>query len=1098
MDDIAAAAKAPFAATRLAPPTVEAEVTGDGGWLLRQPVPLGELPDHLIGVLREQARAVPDRTFLAERDGAGGWRTLDYAAAAAKSAAIGQALIERGHGPDRPVAILSDNSIDFGLLQLGCMHVSVPVMPVSPAYSLMSRDFAKLKGVIAHHDPSVVFVDKPGPFAAALDALDLDGRTLLTSDGADGSESLAQWAETPVTGALEARLAQVGPDTVAKILLTSGSTGLPKGVINTQRMLCGNQVQTIHAYPFLLERPPVICDWLPWNHTFGGNFCFNLILFHGGTFWLDEGKPAPGLFEKTLANLRAVTPTLYLNVPRGYDVLVRALEADAGLRDRLLGDLDVLFFAGAALPQSLREKLDALSVAARGARTPIVTSLGSTETAPAGTYMTWDSDAWGNIGVPLPGVEVKLAPNGDKLEARFRGPTISPGYWGSPDLTRKAFDEDGYFRIGDAVKFLDPRRPGAGAGLRRPGDGELQAAVGHLGRGRHAPPRGDLRRRAGAAGRGDHRPRPRRDRHRRLSEPARLPRALPGHRGRRGARGRHRAARDPRPPRRRPRRPQRGEPGLVDPHRPRRPDRRAAGDRRGRDHRQGLHQPARGARPPRGRGDAAPRRSAGRGRNRPDGESMMNGAQAIAEILRREGTEFLSCYPRNPLIEACAEIGIRPILCRQERVGVGLADGYSRIHRGRRNGVFAAQAGPGIENAFPGIAQAYSENVPMLILPAGQALARQYRHPTFDASEVYAPVTKWSARAHAVAEVPELMRRAFQAMRTGKGGPVLVEIPAEVWEEDLPGTLDYEPVVPQRAAPDPAALAKAAGMLANAENPVLWAGQGVLYAGASEALVRLAELVPAPVVATNPGKSAMPENHPLACGSSTRSGPRMLFEFLDRADLVLAVGSSLTKTPFGPSIPPGKTIVHSTNDPDDIHKDYRADHALVGDAKLVLDGLIDQVGDLRCANGGARSLAEISGAVAAVKADWRAEWAAECDSDEVPINQYRIIRDLMANVDRDNVIITHDSGSPREQLLPMWETTAPDSYIGWGKSTQLGYSLAVIMGAKLAAPEKLCINVMGDAAIGMTGMDLETAARDRIAILTSCSTTASWPPSATC
>ena len=462
MDDIAAAAKAPFAATRLAPPTVEAEATGDGGWLLRQPVPLGELPDHLIGVLREQAGAVPDRTFLAERDGAGGWRTLDYAGAAAKSAAIGQALIERGHEPDRPVAILSDNSIDFGLLQLGCMHVSVPVMPVSPAYSLMSRDFAKLKGVIAHHDPSVVFVDDPGPFAAALAALDLDGRTLLTSDGADGTESLAAWAETPVTDALESRLAGVGPDTVAKILLTSGSTGLPKGVINTQRMLCGNQVQTIHAYPFLLERPPVICDWLPWNHTFGGNFCFNLILFHGGTFWLDEGKPAPGLFEKTLANLRAVTPTLYLNVPRGYDVLVRALEADAGLRDRLLGDLDVLFFAGAALPQSLREKLDALSVAARGARTPIVTSLGSTETAPAGTYMTWDSDAWGNVGVPLPGVEVKLAPNGDKLEARFRGPTISPGYWGSPDLTRKAFDEEGYFRIGDAVTFLDPGDPAQG------------------------------------------------------------------------------------------------------------------------------------------------------------------------------------------------------------------------------------------------------------------------------------------------------------------------------------------------------------------------------------------------------------------------------------------------------------------------------------------------------------------------------------------------------------------------------------------------------------------------------------------------------------
>ena len=462
----------------------------------------------------------------------------------------------------------------------------------------------------------------------------------------------------------------------------------------------------------------------------------------------------------------------------------------------------------------------------------------------------------------------------------------------------------------------------------------------------------------------------------------------------------------------------------------------------------------------------------------------MNGAQIIAEILKREGTEFLSCYPRNPLIEACAEIGIRPILCRQERVGVGLADGYSRIRRGRRNGVFAAQAGPGIENAFPGIAQAYSENVPLLVIPAGQALSRQYRHPTFSAVDVYRPVTKWAALAHSVQELPELMRRAYHAMRTGKGGPVLVEVPAEVWETEFRGELAYDPVTPHLAAPDPAAVREAARLLLAADHPVLWAGQGVLYAGATDQLVALAELVPAPVVATNPGKSAFPENHPLACGSSTRSGPRMLFEFLAGADLVFAIGSSLTRTPFGPDVPPGKPIVHSTNDPDDINKDHRADHAVIGDARLVIEALIEEVTRQKGGSDGGVALRTLSGKVAAIKKKWLDEWSPQLTSDEVPINQYRVIADLMRNVDRDNVIITHDSGSPREQLLPFWETTAPASYMGWGKSTQLGYGLGLIMGAKLAAPEKLCINVMGDAAIGMTGMDLETAARNRIAILT--------------
>ena len=461
----------------------------------------------------------------------------------------------------------------------------------------------------------------------------------------------------------------------------------------------------------------------------------------------------------------------------------------------------------------------------------------------------------------------------------------------------------------------------------------------------------------------------------------------------------------------------------------------------------------------------------------------MNGAAVIAEILRREGTEFLSCYPRNPLIEACAALEIRPILCRQERVGVGLADGYTRIKCGKRNGVFAAQAGPGIENAFPGVAQAFSENVPLLMIPAGLPLARQYVRPVFRAADVYRPVTKWSALAHSVQELPDLMRRAYHAMRSGKGGPVLIEVPAEVWEAEYAGELDYAPVPVQRAAPDPDAVKTAVRMLLAAKHPLLLAGQGVLYAQASDRLAALAELIPAPVLTTNPGKSAIPETHPLALGASTRSRPKMVTEFMAKADLVLAVGSSLTRTPFGPSVPAGKTIIHATNDAADINKEYRVDHAVIGDAALVLDAIIAEV-DRQKGAGGANALASLKEEVAAAKKAWLAEWDKHLNSEEVPINQYRVIRDLMRSVDRDNVIITHDFGGPREQLLPFWETTAPGSYMGWGKSTQLGYGLGITMGAKLAAPEKLCVNIMGDASIGMTGMDIETAARNRIAILT--------------
>jgi acetolactate synthase-1/2/3 large subunit len=461
----------------------------------------------------------------------------------------------------------------------------------------------------------------------------------------------------------------------------------------------------------------------------------------------------------------------------------------------------------------------------------------------------------------------------------------------------------------------------------------------------------------------------------------------------------------------------------------------------------------------------------------------MNGAAVIAEILKREGTEFLSCYPRNPLIEACAALDIRTILCRQERVGVGISDGYTRIKRGKRNGVFAAQAGPGIENAFPGIAQAYAENVPMLIVPATLPLSRHYVRPVFRAADVYRPVTKWSALAHSVQELPDLLRRAYHAMRSGKGGPVLIEVPPEVWEAEYKGELVYTPVPVQRSAPDPDSVKQAVRMLLAAKNPVLWAGQGVHYAEAGDRLAALAELVPAPVVTTNPGKSAIPDSNPLSLGASTRSRSKMYADYMAKADLVVAIGSSLTRTPFGPSVPPGKIIIHSTNEPSDINKEYRVDQAVIGDAALVIDAMIAEV-ERQKGGGGANALASLKEEIAVAKKAWRAEWAKHFDSEEMPLNQYRVIRDLMRTVDRDNVIMTHDSGSPREQLLPFWETTRAGSYMGWGKSTQLGYGLGITMGAKLAEPKKLCVNVMGDAAIGMTGMDIETAARNKIAILT--------------
>jgi acetolactate synthase-1/2/3 large subunit len=370
-----------------------------------------------------------------------------------------------------------------------------------------------------------------------------------------------------------------------------------------------------------------------------------------------------------------------------------------------------------------------------------------------------------------------------------------------------------------------------------------------------------------------------------------------------------------------------------------------------------------------------------------------------------------------------------------------------------------------------------------MLIPGGESTNRRHVSPVFSPVENYGNVTKWLAQASHVERIPELMRRAFYQLRTGKGGPVLMEVPRNVWSDELPGELDYSPVKGNKTAPDPVEVKQVAQILLQAKTPVIHAGQGCLYAEAWDELQQIAELLQAPVMTTMPGKSAFPEDHPLALGASAVSTTKQAWHFLERADLVFGIGCSFTRTSYGPKVPPGKTMVHSTNDPNDVNKDHKADHSLIGDAKLVLQGLIAEI-EAQTDGAGHRRDRDPGPEVQAVKKEWLDEWMPQLTSDEVPINQYRIIWDLMHNVDRANTIVTHDSGSPRDQVTPFWECVAPRTYMGWGKSTQLGYGLGIIMGAKLAEPEKLCVNMMGDAAIGMVGMDIETAVRNKIGILT--------------
>jgi acetolactate synthase-1/2/3 large subunit len=447
---------------------------------------------------------------------------------------------------------------------------------------------------------------------------------------------------------------------------------------------------------------------------------------------------------------------------------------------------------------------------------------------------------------------------------------------------------------------------------------------------------------------------------------------------------------------------------------------------------------------------------------------------AAARILQLEGAEQLFCFPSTPLIDACAEIGLRPYVCRQERVGLGMADGFARVSSGRRLSVFAMQSGPGAENAFPGLATAFADSSPVLVMAMGLPKERAALPPNFDSARAFGAVSKSFERVMAPELLVPAMRRAMHALRSGRPGPAVVEIPGDVGSLEAADFSAYQPVPWVRSAPAADDVNRAARAILRAERPLIMAGAGVLWAEASAELRTLAELLDVPVVSTTGGKSAFPDDHELSLGAAglTMSDPAL--RFIQECDLVFALGASLTRGSIATAnLPPGKVLVHSTNDPRDIGKSYFVDHALAGDAQLVLLALIDAVQEGIKPRADRKSRAQVG----AAKKRWLEEWGPRLRSDSVPINSYRVIDEFMREVDPAGAIVTHDSGGPRDMLLPFYRATRPHGYLGWGKSHALGTGVGLMMGAKLAAPEKLAVHFMGDAAFGMTGLDLETAVR---------------------